>query len=98
MKLISVTPNTNSMRNEKFIAIFEKPDGKKVIRRFGVKGSTTYVDGATENQKENYRARHARDIRNDDPAAKGNLSFFLSWGNSRNLETNIHEYKKRFNV
>jgi hypothetical protein len=98
MKLISVTRNTSKMNPEKFVAIFEKDDGKKIIRKFGVRDSLSYIDGASEKIRDAYRSRHEKDIANPDPASRGNLSFFLSWGDSRNLETNIREYKKRFNV
>lgn len=62
---------------------------------FGSAGSTTFVEGATEKQKENYLKRHSvnEDWSTVNPAS---LSRFILWGDSRNIRTNIDDYVKRF--
>jgi len=44
-----------------------------------------------------YRARHARDLRTNDPTRPGYLSYYVLW-ESPNMEANIRAYKKRFNL
>jgi hypothetical protein len=64
---------------------------------FGSAGSTTYVEGATEKQKENYLKRHAvnEDWSEVNPAS---LSRFILWGDSRNIRINIDNYMKHFKI
>ena len=95
MKLVKVE-NSNDGKT-KFTATFED-NGKMKIVRFGVKGSNSYLDGASIEARDAYRARHARDILNPDPTTKGNLSYFLTWGDSRSLAQNVKAYKQKFNV
>lgn len=96
MKLVKVE-NSNDGKT-KFTATFQDENGKMKIVRFGVKGSNAYVEGATIEARNAYRARHARDIVNPDPTTKGNLSYFITWGDSRSLAQNIKAYKQKFNV
>jgi hypothetical protein len=69
-------------------------DGKKI--HFGSPTGFTFVDGASEKTKENYLKRHAV---NEDwtKINAGSLSRFILW-DSRNLETNIKSYFKKFGI
>jgi len=96
MKLLSVT-ETPSSSKQKLTATFDV-DGKTRKVSFGVKGSNSYIDGATDSVRDAYLKRHAKDIINKDPMTRGNLSYYITWGPSRSLNVNIAEYKKRFNV
>ena len=66
---------------------------KKTIH-FGSKHGFTFIDGATDLQKENYLKRHSV---NEDwtEITAGSLARYILW-NGRNINKNIAEYRKRF--
>jgi hypothetical protein len=97
MKLLSVEKTPADNKN-KLIATFQKDDGKIKKVSFGVKNSFSYIDGADETIRNAYLARHKKDILNPDPTTKGNLSYYITWGPSKNLADNVKFYKKKFNV
>lgn len=97
MKLINVKPTPKGDKN-KFVALFETDDGKIKRIGFGVKGSFSYVDGADVKVRDNYRARHSRDITSNDPTTRGNLSYWITWGDSPSLSQNIADYRRKFGV
>jgi hypothetical protein len=98
MKLIDVTP-TPSNSDKKYIATFcsckgatkcDPKDRKKIA--FGAKGSTTFINGATELQKANYLKRHA--VNEDwNSATAGALSRWILWS-ARTLSEGIANFKK----
>lgn len=96
MKLLSVT-ETPSSGKQKLTATFDV-DGKTRKVSFGVKGSNSYIDGATDSVRDAYLKRHAKDIINKDPMTRGNLSYYITWGSSRNLRENIKAYRERFGL
>ena len=69
-----------------------------LIRHFGAKNGTTFIDGATEQQKKNWIARHSVRENHDDPYTAGSLSRHLLWGDFRNFEKNHAAFMKRFKV
>jgi len=99
-KLINVQP-TPMDSNKKYIATFCDCTGPtkcapKDRRRitFGSKGSTTYINGATEQQKDAYIARHQ--VREDWTSINaGSLSMIILWS-SKTLKQGILNFKKRF--
>jgi hypothetical protein len=95
MKLVSVKPSNDG--KTKFTAQFDI-DGKKKLVRFGIKDSFSYVDGAPLKTREAYRARHLKESTNPDPTAKGPLSFWITWGDSQDINKNIADYKRRYNL
>jgi hypothetical protein len=52
---------------------------------------------ASRDQRKLYRIRHEGDNLKD-PMSPGSLSFFITWGSSRDIEKNIKSFKKRYNV
>ncbi len=67
---------------------------------FGDPTATTYVDGASEQKKAAYIARHSK-VKGEDfnaPTTAGALSFHLLWGAHRSLKENIKSFKKKFNL
>ncbi len=96
MKLIKVEPANDS--KHKLKATFLCDDGKNRIVLFGVQGSKSYIDGATREVRDAYRARHARDIANPSPITRGNLSYWITWGDSQDIKRNIADYRRRFKV
>jgi hypothetical protein len=93
MKLVSVKPSNDG--KTKFMAEFDI-NGKKKIVRFGVKDSYSFIDGASLKTREAYRARHAKEALNEDPTARGPLSYWITWGDSQDINKNIAAYKRRY--
>lgn len=73
-----------------------KPQKKEV--HFGSDGSTTYVEGASDSDRENYIARHRVNENWEDPTSAGALARYILWGDSRSIEENIKSFKSKFNV
>ena len=82
---------------KKYVAIFTKDDGKIKKTYFGSAGMDDYLKTKDKEQRKRYRSRHAKDLNTKDPTRAGYLSYYLLWGESTSLTTNIKKYKKRFN-
>jgi len=94
-KLLEVQPST--VATKKWTAVFS--DGTKTRRvSFGAKGYTDYTLGHDKEQRERYRARHAKDLQRGTPMSPGYLSYYLLWGDSTDLQTNVRAYRKRFGL
>jgi len=96
MKLLSVKPSPT--KTKKFMATFKKDDGKSKTTHFGAAGMDDYTLTKDKEARARYRARHAKDLKTNDPTRAGYLSYFLLWGNSTSLSQNIKAYKKKFNL
>ena len=57
-----------------------------------------FLHTGDKEQRERYRTRHAKDLLTKDPTRAGYLSWFILWGDSQNLASNIATYKHRFNL
>ena len=89
MKLIKLDGNDK----HKYMAVFD--DGKKT--KFGATGYDDYTKSPHDkDQRDRYRARHKKDLSTHDPKRSGYLSYYLLWGDSTSLNTNLAEYKKKF--
>ena len=98
MKLLKVTNSTRNIK--KLMAIFKDGDKYKTVH-FGMRGSETYIDGASRQIRNNYIARHrAREERlwRNDPLSPATLSRYITWGNSRDINVNIARYKNKFGL
>jgi hypothetical protein len=97
MKLKSVEISDDGIH--KYVANFQREDGKMFSTRFGAKGYRDYTDADTTREvRDTYRARHEKDLRTGDPTRAGYLSYYLLWGPSKNLKTNITAYRKKFGL
>ncbi len=86
---------TQSDRKDKrYLATFD--NGTKI--HFGLKGGQTFIDHADKAKREAYIKRHAKNENRDDPYTAGALSRFITWGESTNINKNIADFKKRFNL
>lgn len=94
IKLVSIKKSIKPTK--KYTAEFTV-DGKQKMVHFGAEGYTDYTLGATDAQRDAYRARHRND-RIDEPMTAGALSYYLLWGNSRSLNKNISLFKKQFKI
>lgn len=96
MKLLSVTPSTKD--DKKWKAVFQQDTGRTKTTHFGQAGADDYTVTKDKEQRERYRMRHQKDLKTNDPTKAGYLSYWLLWGDSTNLKTNISEYKRKFNL
>jgi len=96
MKLLSVKPSTKS--DKKYMATFENENGRTKTTHFGASGMDDFLHTKDKAQRDRYRTRHAKDLQTADPTRAGHLSYYLLWGDSTSLQTNIAAYKKRFNL
>lgn len=96
MKLLSVKPSTKA--DKKLMATFENDNGRTKTTHFGASGMDDYTKTHDKAQRDRYRTRHAKDLQTGDPTRPGFLSFYILWGDSTSLQTNIAAYKRRFNL
>jgi hypothetical protein len=86
---------TQSNRKDKrYLAVFD--NGTKI--HFGLKDGQTYIDHMDKDKRDAYLKRHAKNENWDDPYTAGSLSRFITWGDSTNINKNISDFKKRFNL
>lgn len=83
----------SSRQGKRYVATVITGDSIKKIH-FGLKGANTYIDGAPENIKDAYWARHMgnpieRRLINNLTPSPATFSAYLLWGASRDLETNV---------
>jgi hypothetical protein len=96
MKLQFIHPANDG--KHKYVATFLTDKGRTKTTRFGATGMDDYLHTHSKEQRERYRTRHAKDLNTGDPTRAGFLSYYLLWGDSTNLQTNINAYKKRFSL
>lgn len=80
------------------MATFQKENGRTKTTHFGAKGMDDFLHTGDKEQRERYRTRHAKDLLTKDPTRAGHLSWYLLWGDSQSLQSNIATYKHRFNL
>ena len=89
----------SNVKNKKFTAIFYDDKGKKVkTSQFGDNRYQDYTKHKDKQRRERYRNRHRRNLAKTDYMSPAHLSYYLLWGDSSSLQTNIKNYKKRFNL
>ena len=91
MKLISVS--VSPLKSKKYRAEFD--DGTHTD--FGQNNAPDYTLTHDKKQREHYRTRHKKDLETNDPTRAGFLSYYILWGDSINIHTNIRAFKKKFN-
>jgi Family of unknown function (DUF5754) len=80
------------------MAIFVTDTGRTRTTHFGAKGMDDYTITHDKEQRTRYRTRHKKDLDTKDPTRAGFLSYWLLWGDSTSLATNINNYKKMFSL
>jgi hypothetical protein len=96
MKLLSIKPSTKT--DKKYMATFQNENGRTKVTHFGQATADDYTKTHDKEQRERYRTRHAKDLQTADPTRAGHLSYYLLWGDSTSLQTNISKYKKMFSL
>jgi hypothetical protein len=95
MKLLRV--ERLSRDTHKYKAVFDNA-GRTRTTKFGFSGMDDYTLTHDKEQRERYRARHAKDLQTNDPSRAGYLSYYLLWGSSTSLQANIASYKAKFHL
>ena len=95
MKLLSVTHATDN--KHKYTAVFDN-NGRKKTTHFGAKGMDDYTLTHDKDQRERYRTRHKKDLATKDPTRAGFLSYYILWGDSTSVQSNISSFKSRFGL
>lgn len=82
----------SNTKNKRFTAII---NNKKI--NFGSAVGYTYIDHGDDTKRRNYIARHR--VNEDwDKINAGSLSRYILWGDSRDINDNIKNYKKKFGL
>ena len=86
-------------KNKKLKAIFYDAEGKKIkTTQFGDSRYEDYTQHKDKKRRDKYRSRHKKDLDKGNYMNAGFLSYYILWGESAALKTNINKYKKRFNL
>ena len=93
--MITLTRTTSDKSDKKYKAVFTQPDGKTKTIHFGAKGYEDYTQHHDKQRRVLYRQRHEKDLKGD-PMRAGYLSYYILWGNSTNIQTNIRSFKHKF--
>ena len=82
-------------KNKKYDAII---DGKTIS--FGARGYNDYTNNNYDDPKKKRDEYIKRHLKNEDwtKVNSGSLSRFILWGDSTDINKNIKDYKKRFNL
>jgi hypothetical protein len=86
-----------SRRKGRKYEIILRIDGKKKTFFFGSNVSKTLVEGATLEKRNNYLKRHSVN-ENWNEINPGSLSAGLLWGDSNDIQENLKDYMKEFNI
>ena len=86
-------------KNKKWKAIFYDDEGKKIkTSQFGDSRYQDYTQHKDKERRSKYRERHKKDLASGNYTKPGYLSFYILWGDSTSLKTNISNYKKKFKL
>ena len=93
--LVSVKKATNG-KNDYTATFRDSKTGREKKTHFGDATMDHYNIHKDKERRSRYRSRHKKDLDTNDPTRKGYLSYYLLWGESTSLRTNLAAYKKRF--
>ena len=94
LRLVKITKSPK--KDKKLMAVFDK-DGKQIVRHFGAKGYSDYIQHKNPARMNRYSKRHKSRENWKDPTTPGALSKYILW-NKPSLRASITDYKKRFNL
>jgi hypothetical protein len=97
--MVKMVIEKGNAKNKKWKAIFYDEKGKKIkTTQFGDNRYEDYTQHKDKERRAAYRKRHQKDLQKGDYMNAGYLSYFVLWGESGALKTNISNYKKKFNL
>ena len=92
--MIFVKLTKSNSPNKKYVIVFKEPS--RTIH-FGSKNSSTYLDHNDKTKRSNYIKRHSVN-ENWDEVNAGSLSRYLLWGDTTDINKNLIDYLRRFNI
>jgi len=96
---ITMKIEKGTAKNKKWKAIFYDAEGKKIkTTQFGDNRFEDYTQHKDKKRRSKYRTRHKKDLNKGNYMSAGFLSYYILWGESGALNTNIKSYKKKFNL
>jgi len=95
MKLLSIAPSDKP--DKKLVAKFQTDKNRTKSVHFGAAGMDDYTKTKDVEQRARYRQRHAKDLKGD-PTRAGYLSYYILWGESTSIQTNISQYRQKFGL
>jgi hypothetical protein len=78
----------------KYTAVFD--DGTKT--NFGYQPMQDFTQHGDIERRRLYRLRHKHDLETGNPKRAGFLSYYILWGKNTDIDKNIVDYKRRFNL
>ena len=97
--MVKMVVEKGTGKNKKLKAIFYDDEGKKIkTNQFGDSRYEDYTQHKDKKRRSKYRDRHKKDLDRGDYMSAGYLSYYILWGQSAALDTNIKSYKKRFKL
>jgi len=96
--MIKMIIQKGTAKNKKFKAIFYDGDKKIKTTQFGDNRYQDYTQHKDKERRSKYLERHKKDLSKGDYKSAGYLSYYLLWGDSTSLNTNIKKYKKMFKL
>ena len=97
MTSVKITPS--KAKNKKFTAIFYDDQGKKIkTAQFGDSRYQDYTMHKDKQRRDKYRSRHKKNLAKTTYMSPAYLSYYILWGDSTSLNTNINKYKKMFKL
>jgi|TARA_S200002703_G_scaffold131662_2_gene119279 lipopolysaccharide export LptBFGC system permease protein LptF len=96
--MIKMIIEKGTAKNKKWKAIFSDGDKKIKTTQFGDNRYEDYTQHKDKSRRDKYRSRHKKDLARGNYMSAGYLSYYLLWGASTNLNTNIKQYKKKFKL
>jgi len=97
--MVSMIIEKGTAKNKKWKAIFYDDEGKKIkTSQFGDSRYQDYTQHKDKERRSKYRERHKKDLASGNYTKPGYLSFYILWGDSTSLKTNISNYKKKFKL
>tara|TARA_R110000868_G_scaffold355714_1_gene617274 strand:- start:50 stop:346 length:297 start_codon:yes stop_codon:yes gene_type:complete len=97
--MVKMVIEKGTAKNKKFKAIFYDGEGKKIkTSQFGDNRYSDYTLHKDKERRSKYRSRHKGNLSKGTYMSPSHLSFYLLWGDSTSLNTNISNYKKKFKL
>ncbi len=96
--MVKMVIEKGSGKNKKWKAIFYDGDKKIKTTQFGDSRYEDYTQHKDKKRRDKYRLRHKKDLSKGNYMNAGFLSYYILWGESAALKTNINKYKKKFNL
>lgn len=107
MTLTLTSFSRSDKEDKKWKAVFLTEEGRRVTTHFGYKShkgsedkslAQDYTIHKDKERRKRYLTRHKTDLRTGDPTRAGYLSYYVLWGQSTDLSTNLSSYLRRFGI